>query len=177
MTKPAKYLIAIDPASNRAGVAVIALTEPLMLISVYPITASGTTWSERFASIYRQVRKIKFPPGEYEFAIEKMPALAHFGLAASAGPVVAAVGESGVCADVTKMSYIAPTSWKAVARKFGCKDKSPKGVKALRFINPEWADACNGSDDVADACLIAFAWCVKQKFLTNLPKAKVSGLI
>ena len=177
MTKLAKYLISIDPASCRAGVVIIQLTEPLMLVSVHAITASGTTWSERFASIYRQVLKIPLPRGEYEFAIEKMPALAHFGLAASAGPIVAAVGEQGVKADVTKMSYIAPTSWKALPRKFGCKDKSPKGIKALKFINPAWAQACGDSDDIADACLIGMAWCVKNKFLTDLPSAKISGLL
>ena len=153
-------LLSIDPSSNLTGLAFFQDGE---LIRAVTLIASGTTWTERFSSLTSQTRSLletSQVSGHLEIAIERIPTVAHPGIGLAGGAVLAGAGLAGVIANVTKESFISPSSWKALARKAGDSDRSPKGVSALDYVLP---GSGVRDEDAADAVLIGLAYLARKK--------------
>lgn len=145
-------MLAIDPASREAGVALFKNAE---LIGVWQLSTDEPTWGQRLCDLSVQFGELPIPHEDIEeVAIECLKG-------ASNSPMLNAI--SGVFiqylpkVNLKPKSFITPSSWKAVARKV-TGEKEPKGYSTLSKMGtyPEM------SDDCADAVLIGLTYLSKK---------------
>lgn len=161
MNKPkeAGLILAIDQASNAAGVSLWEdgnLKATTVLLSASPKDPFG----KRLVTQVKQLTAFL----DHEIGDRKLNVLLFEGVKSSM--VLSTVGAFVTCPHLQnckftpKNSFISALSWKKYARDRGAtqKFKEIKGVRALREIGFP-VDAHNiTSDDIADSCLIYLCW-------------------
>lgn len=155
------WTLSIDPASRKAGV---SLWFGDVYIASEALSSSLVTWSERAndlriklqAFISRYVPKNEFIT---LVVIELVPKIVEPSVQLIAGAIIA---EERYKVNPTRKCFVSPSSWKAFARKNGCKEKDPKGVSALKDIGWDFDINPVTSDDVADSILIYLTWLRKN---------------
>lgn len=146
-------MLAIDPASKEAGVALFNLDGTL--IETWHFSAGDSTWGLRLRGIAEAFAECSIPHEEVtEVAIESLKG-------ASNSPMLNAI--AGIFlqylpnATLRTKSFITPSAWKAYIRKTtGEKSPLPKGVDSLVRYDPSMPGTI--SDDEADAVMIGLTF-------------------
>ena len=148
-------ILAIDPASHKAGVALF-LDDKVYTTQL--IGFQGSMWSERIFQQREQLDKfltLHLKSGIVNtLVVENLTGFGHAKLSYSVGSLCS------LPAIKSELNLVATSTWKAMARRCGCPDKDPKGIKALTFVRPDLAQNCK-SDDEADSVLIGLAYLEK----------------
>lgn len=158
----AEYAISIDPASRNAGVSV---WHGITYLGSEALYSNQRTWSARAAEMRAALRIFVnhyIPSTELITCIvsELIPKIVEPSVQMITGALVADPRFNG---NLARKQLISPSSWKSYARRHGCVDKEPKGVKALFQLDyqvPEWKLV--KSDDVADSIMIYLTYCEKN---------------
>jgi len=143
-------LVAIDPASFESAAALFTLSGEF--ITTFQLSSNKKTWGARFLDHHYQFNEMITP---YKSRIATIcyerNLKSSVSLLAQLGALIICLPEA-ICSDITG---VAPTSWKAWYRRTtNTKIKSPKGAESLRGLGGQWAKF-DGTDDMADSCMIA----------------------
>lgn len=144
-------ILAIDPASNKAGVA-LYYNE---IIRSALLTGYGN-WSQRITQQRQQLELFlnHYLPEEEiidHLVVENVGKFHNAKLNYSVGALCSLPNIQ------SDLNLISPATWKSVVRKCGG-GKSSKGFTALRYVRPAYPQV---SDDEADAILILLAYLEK----------------
>lgn len=157
-----EYAVSIDPASRNAGISLWLGVNFLASLALY---SNQKTWSARAAEMRAALVAFVFSEIPEDSLItciisELIPKIVEPSVQMITGALVAAPKFNS---NITRKHLISPSSWKSYAKRHGCTDKEPKGVKTLLQLDtqhPKWKDI--KSDDVADSIMIYLTYCEKN---------------
>ncbi len=148
-------ILAIDPASHSAGAALFIDDK---VYSIRLLANKSSLWSER---IFQQREQLTDFLNKYlksntinTLVVENLTGFGHAKLSYSVGSLCSLPSIK------SELNLVGTSTWKAMARRFVCKDKDPKGLNALKYIRPDLIELCS-SDDEADAIMIGLAYMEK----------------
>jgi hypothetical protein len=143
-------ILAIDPASISAAA---ALFLPTGIITKQLLADKSDNWTKRIGTqrqILMEWLSEQIPDQVVDkFVVEEVGIFSNAKLSYSVG-ALASVPQIN-----SDLFLLGVSTWKSMAKRYGCTTKDPKGKKALAIVRP---DIKVSSDDEADAVLIGLAF-------------------
>jgi len=163
---PDDMLLAIDPASHSAGLALFTLQDNAF-IDAKTLTAQKGEWPERLFSMQMQAAEfLEAYEGNIKVIVTEL-------IPSVADPTVhSCIGALASClpfkAKINRNTFLSPSTWKAFARRQGAipqpgaKRQDVKGIKAIHdMLGKDFHNF--DSDDAADATIMGICWLMTKK--------------